>query len=138
MRRSRSTVINLALILMQVLAPWVHAHTGGETMGFLHVPGLERLAYGATAVTDGAVAHPPDIILGVPAGVQTGGNRLGGTGDPAQAWLPPGLHRIPGPSAGLCVAIAIPTPLILRHHFRSGSPPRASPASFVAARPSRD
>ena len=78
MRRSRSTVINLALILMQVLTPWVHAHTGGETMGFLHVPGLERLAYGAPAVTDEAVADPADIIVGVPVGVELGGNRLGG------------------------------------------------------------
>jgi hypothetical protein len=31
----------------------------------------------------------------------------------------------------------VASPLIPRHHFRSGSPPRASPASFAAVLPFR-
>lgn len=31
------------LALIQLFAPWVHAHTGAETGAVLHVPGLEHL-----------------------------------------------------------------------------------------------
>ncbi|CAI8888244.1 conserved protein of unknown function [Methylocaldum szegediense] len=54
---------------MQVIAPWVHAHTGTETGGFLHVPGLEFLSK-ATETSAQADAPPldHDVIIGVQAG----------------------------------------------------------------------
>jgi hypothetical protein len=54
---------------MQVIAPWVHAHTGNETGGFLHVPGLEFFSKTGKAAIQAYV--PPldrDIIIGVQAG----------------------------------------------------------------------
>jgi len=57
------------LTLMQVIAPWVHAHTGGETGGFLHVPGLEFLAKGEKVLAQLDTSPiDQDVIVGVQAG----------------------------------------------------------------------
>lgn len=53
---------------MQVIAPWVHAHTGDETGGFLHVPGLEFLSKaGETSAQADAPPLDDDVIIGVQA-----------------------------------------------------------------------
>jgi len=56
-------------MLMQVIAPWVHAHTGGETGGFLHLPGLEFLSKsGETSARADAPPLDQDVIISVQAG----------------------------------------------------------------------
>ncbi|MBP1152876.1 MULTISPECIES: hypothetical protein [Methylocaldum] len=63
------TILLVLLTLMQVIAPWVHAHTGGETGGFLHVPGLEFLSKsGETSVQADAPPLDQDVIISVQAG----------------------------------------------------------------------
>jgi len=77
------------LTLTQVIAPWVHAHTGGETGGFLHVPGLEFLSKsGETAAQADAPPLDRDVIVGVQAG-------FWGKADKAR--IPPGADDQPGP-----------------------------------------
>lgn len=62
------------LVLMQLLAPWVHAHTGTETGGFLHLPGLESLAKSGEAhAAAGLQAGMADLIVGVQVGVPNDG-----------------------------------------------------------------
>jgi hypothetical protein len=62
----------LLLVWLQVLSPWVHAHTGAETGGGLHMPGLERLGLPAPGCAAGAAR--PDasgLLVAVPSGALT-------------------------------------------------------------------
>lgn len=128
MSRPRSIFLCLLLILVQLLSPWVHAHTGGETGGQLHMPGLERLHGPKSAFTDEADASVMDILVGVQAGIELSGQSL-------VKFLEAGVvthSRFPASSE--------PVPVLLRLHLthagetlsklylRSGAPPRASPS----------
>lgn len=90
MTRAPRLALYALLVLMQILAPWVHAHTGRETGGFLHLPGLESLAksgkaYGAVDLQAGLA----DVIVGVQAGFPDGGP--GAQCSPDSHGLPPAL-----------------------------------------------
>lgn len=69
MTRAPRLALTLLLVLMQCFAPWVHAHSGVERGGFLHLPGLEFLAgqSGGCALSD-ARHDGTDLIVGVQAG----------------------------------------------------------------------
>jgi hypothetical protein len=56
------------LCLFQILSPWVHAHTGGETGLRLHVPGLENLVSHPQGYSARHWDSNADLIVGVQAG----------------------------------------------------------------------
>ncbi|MGX2038683.1 hypothetical protein ACWJKU_00905 [Methylocaldum sp. MU1018] len=59
------------LTLMQVIAPWVHAHTAGETNAFLHMPGLEFLSKSGKNLVQADVSPlDQDIVVGIQAGLR--------------------------------------------------------------------
>jgi hypothetical protein len=118
------------LALMQMLAPWVHAHTGVEKGGLLHMPGLEFLAGGETgcAVLD-AQPGGTDLIVSVQAGPWNGPESIRFAPDRLiQPYPPPVipalLPKLPG--ASLTAAEASPSPVEL---FRHDARPRAPPSS---------
>ena len=132
MNRLRSIFLCSLLILVQLLSPWVHAHTGGETGGALHIPGLERLHGPKSAFSDEADASAPDILVGVQAGIEHSGQSLG-------KLLEAGVVAISDSPAS-----SEPARLALRLNLshgretlpkklypRSGAPPRASPAGSL-------
>jgi hypothetical protein len=122
----------ILLVLTQILAPWVHAHTGEETGGFLHVPGLEALAdSGRNCTAADMPSSGMDVIVGVQAGLW---NRSGLTqfDRQDQPWLPPPVPAL-SPSnlpAGLAAAEAPPPLLRLpRHDTHPRAPPLHSSLS---------
>ena len=130
MSRHRSLFLCPLLILIQLLSPWVHAHTGCDTGEPLHIPGLERLR-GPEAIsmpqTDLSAA---DTLVGIQAGIQQSGFRLGKLMDsyaeallnwPLLAEPPPLVLRIRENTAGNALPRQNPHP---------GSPPRASPTDI--------
>jgi len=131
MSRRRSIFLCLLLILVQLLSPWVHAHTGGETGGQLHIPGLERLHVQKSALSVEADASATDILVGVQAGIEHSGQALG-------ELLVSGVIVLPA-----FPACSEPAPVLLRlsltHvgekppklYLRSGAPPRGSPAGSL-------
>lgn len=138
MSRSPPRCIHLMLILLQFLAPWVHAHTGGETLEFFHVPGLERLASAAVETPGGASASAIDVIVGIPAGIEYAGhNGCGAPDDGGPAFPPPYPPDLPLINSTQVSGPGVNgSPLIpARRMLRPGAPPRASPA--VSARVSR-
>lgn len=56
------------LCLFQILSPWVHAHTGGETGVRLHIPGLENLVSHPEGYSARQWDSNADLIVGVQAG----------------------------------------------------------------------
>lgn len=90
---SRLLAIGL-LALAQLFAPLVHAHAGGgDSLGGLHLPGLEFLAK-----ADGTSAQPQghkaclDVIVGLAPGLKDKAPAFPGP-DPAP---PPGLRPLAG------------------------------------------
>lgn len=63
MSRAPRLPLFLLLILLQALAPWVHAHAGAELGGGLHLPGLENLARQGGAASVGAEGADRIIVL---------------------------------------------------------------------------
>jgi hypothetical protein len=130
-------VFFILLVLMQVIAPWVHAHTGRETGGFWHVPGLEFL----TGPGKG-YAHftgRPDgegVLVGVQSGLR---DWAGETGFSPDSGDQPGLAAASGPparvSADRAAVTAIVSPPPIRPPFRKASP--RAPPSTAARNPSR-
>lgn len=116
------------LALMQVIAPWVHAHTGTETGGFLHVPGLEFLSKaGETSAQADAPPLDHDVIIGVQAGFwgETGKAKLSPNADD-QSFLPSFaalIRRLPI-ITDRCICLDAPLPFSCL--YRS-SAPRAPP-----------
>lgn len=110
MIRAPRLALSLLLVLMQCLAPWVHAHTGGETGASPHLPGLEFLA-GVVKECAAADSRPdhPDLIVGVQAGkwdrsdkAQPAPDGRSSTALPpgtVPAMLPPPLARAKGQDA---------------------------------------
>ena len=68
--RLRNLLLTIILVLIQVLVPWVHAHTGTETGGGLHMPGLESMGSSDPAYTSDASAYQTDVIVAVQFGIQ--------------------------------------------------------------------
>ncbi|CAL1240083.1 hypothetical protein [Candidatus Methylocalor cossyra] len=70
MTRCPRFAVFLVLALMQMLAPWVHAHTGLERGGFLHLPGLENLARRSAddCAAAASQADQRDLIVAMQAG----------------------------------------------------------------------
>lgn len=86
----------LLLVLMQCLAPWLHAHSGVETGGFLHLPGLEFLAgtSGDCTMSDARTGET-DLIVGMPAGKW---DRVDGGNCAGKKHAPPALLAVAAPS----------------------------------------
>lgn len=127
MTRAPRLVLCCLLVLMQILAPWVHAHTGAETGGFLHLPGLESFAEAGTgcAAAD-ALPGDMDLIVAVQAGVWDQSKLIQpDPGQPDHA-LPPSEPAPASvrPAHALPLATAPPVP---RPVPRYGSRPRAPP-----------
>lgn len=103
---------------MQVIAPWTHAHTGDETGGFLHVPGLEFFSKtGKATIQADAPPLERDVIIGVQAGFW---------GEAGKAKLSPSADNEP------CLHTAAMT---VRHpqlaaHLASIETPRLPPSRF--------
>jgi hypothetical protein len=69
MTRAPRLVLCLLLVLLQVLTPWVHAHTGKAAGGFLHLPGLEKLAAPAEGCgLDEARPEGSGVLIAVQSG----------------------------------------------------------------------
>ena len=130
MSRPRSLLFCPLLILMQLFSPWVHAHTGCETGGLLHIPGLERLRGPEAAPTAQADLYATDTLVGVQSGIKQSSYRLGKLLDsddgvflslPLLAGSSPLVLSIRENSA----SNGLP-----RLNPRSGSPPRAPPTGI--------
>ncbi|SMF97028.1 hypothetical protein SAMN02949497_4444 [Methylomagnum ishizawai] len=132
MTRVPRTVLFPLLVLMQLIAPWVHAHAfdpvgGGE--GFLHLPGLEFLGRsGPERVALSVELDPGDWIVGMQAGVRhDSATTPAWIGDPdpaalAVAWpFPPPATWTDPPY------LDAPPPLFHRPR-RAAAHPRAPPA----------
>lgn len=131
MSRPRSLFLCLLLILVQLLSPWGHAHTAGETGGQLHIPGLERLHGQKSALSDEAAASATDILVGVQAGIEHSGQSLGELLECGGVVLPgfPASSEPAPVRLRLSLAYAVEKPPKL--YLRSGAPPRASPAGSL-------
>ncbi|MGZ8248889.1 hypothetical protein [Methylomagnum sp.] len=130
MTRAPRLALCLLLVLMQLLAPWVHAHTGAETGGFMHLPGLEAFVDSEEGYATARLARDGlDVIVGVQAGTWN-------PSDPAE-FIPdsqnqphfpsPGPLSATAPPVGGVVAAAALQPLFRLPHFRPHSrapPPR--------------
>lgn len=129
MTRAPRLVLCCLLVLMQILAPWVHAHTGAETGGFLHLPGLESFAEtGKGCAAADALPGDLDLIVGVQAGVWDQSKLIqSDPGQPDHA-LPP-AEPAPAsarPDHALPPAAAPPAPRpVPRYCSRPRAPPRA-------------
>lgn len=120
------------LVLTQMLMPWVHAHTGVEKGGFLHVPGLEFLAEtGKGCAAADAQPGGAGLIVSVQAGPWNGPESIRFAPDRLiQPYPPPVVPalfpKLPG--ANLTAAEAFPSPVeLFRHDARPRAPP---PSSF--------
>lgn len=131
MTRAPRLAVYALLVLMQILAPWVHAHTAGrETGGFLHLPGLESLAKSGKAyATADLPAGLADVIVGVQAGVPDGAPSAQFSTDSRDhqpALPPPPFVLVPMPRlAGGLIPAEIPPPRF--RHFHPACSPRAPP-----------
>lgn len=132
MTRAPRLALTLLLVLMQCFAPWVHAHTGVERGGFLHLPGLEFLAgqSGGCALSN---ARPggTDLIVGVQAGKW---DRADGLREAPASRVSPALLPImvplpsPPPRSGRLPTREIPACPFSQ--CRHDGCPRAPPSSF--------
>lgn len=130
MDRYRSILLSLNLMLMQVISPWVHAHVGQETGGFLHLPGLERIkAVDTETALPELAAIDADVIVVMQTGMEPVGSPLsdGAHADPAGLaaivrLAPPSPSPVRERSRTDMIGTALPLSL-----WRSGAPPRASP-----------
>jgi hypothetical protein len=128
MTRAPRVALFLLLALMQAIAPWVHAHTGLETGGFLHLPGLEFLAPGGQgpAATE-AAPDAMDLIVGIQAGAWNGDGAVKACPGDFGPALPPAARPSPAqPAAALPPRPPAPPPGCLAA-FRVGYP-RAPPS----------
>lgn len=136
MTRALRLVLFFLLVSMQILAPWVHAHTGTETGGFLHWPGLESLAKIGKACEGADRPHGvADVIIGMQVGVpdsgQVGQSSPDGLHHPP-ILLPMSVSLVPPLSfAGHRARVETPPPRFRfsRHDFASRAPPK-SPRLF--------
>lgn len=123
MIRAPRLVLCILLVLTQVLAPWVHAHMGVETGGFLHLPGLEMAAKTAPGCAAEASPGDRDVIVVMQAGVWDPSKPI--PPDRGQA-NPPALS--PSQPALACVQPAHALPL-------ATAPPMPYPVSFYRSHP---
>jgi len=126
---SRIVIIGL-LALMQLIAPLVHAHTGGgQSTGFIHVPGLEFLAN-----TGGDLAQPLDepgsydLIVGLTPGLKDNSENVAPAADPEPVLPVFWPLALPSPPA-LPTRLTVDIPPPLPQQFFSPSSPRAPPVS---------
>ena len=131
MSRPRSIFPCLLLIIIQLLLPWVHAHTGGETGGQLHIPGLERLHGQKSALSDEADASARDILVGVQAGIEHSGQSLVkflDTGVVAHSRFPASSEPVP---VLLRLSLTHAGEKLPKFYLCLGAPPRASPSGSL-------
>jgi len=130
MDRYRSILLSLSLMLMQVFSPWVHAHVGQETGGFLHLPGLERIkAVDTETMLPELAAIDADLIVVMQIGMEPGGSPLSDGAHADPAGLAAIVRLTPPPASPVSersrpAMIETGAPLSL---WRCGAPPRASP-----------
>ncbi|MFM8333107.1 MAG: hypothetical protein ACKN9T_15590 [Candidatus Methylumidiphilus sp.] len=121
LQASRIALLGL-LALMQLIAPLVHAHTGGgQFSGAVHLPGLEFLAQpsGQSATLGGDVGL--DVIVSLAPGVKT----------PEDATPPP-------PDLALAVAAVLGAangPAASNPHFPPPPDPAPKPGSWLKPAP---
>jgi hypothetical protein len=114
------------LVLIQVLAPWVHAHTSRETGGFLHMPGLETLAHSGKAfAAEDFQAGGADVIVGMQAGVPHGGSE-------AQC---PSDSRGHSPALPASLIALLPAPQFERGWTAKEAPPPRCRHGYVVSAP---
>ncbi len=130
MSRPRSILVCMLLILIQLLSPWVHAHTGYETGGVLHIPGLERLRAPEAGPTAQADLYAADTLLGVQSGIEHSSYRLGKLLDSDDGVF----LRLPLLAGSSPLVLSIrensASNALSRLNPRSGSPPRAPPTGI--------
>jgi hypothetical protein len=131
MTRTPRLVLCTLLLMMQVIAPWVHAHTGAETGGFLHLPGLEFLGKdGKDRVAVGSLPEGTDMIVSVQAGVWDSAEATQSLPDnPEPPYLPaPPPVFFPQPMVGQLPDTRGPPPLfrLSRHDIHPRAPPLPS------------
>lgn len=120
------------LVLTQMLMPWVHAHTGVEKGGFLHVPGLEFLAEtGKGCAAADAQPGGAGLIVGVQVGHWNGSESVRFAPDRLiQPYPPPTVPAVfpKLPAGDLAVSEVSSFPFgLFRHDARPRAPP---PSSF--------
>lgn len=123
-------VLCCLLVLMQILAPWVHAHTGTETGGFLHLPGLESFVEtGKGCAAADALAGDMDVIVGVQAGVWDQSKLAQPDTDRQDLSTPPSSESVLAglrPTHARPPATAPPVPYpVPRYRAHPRAPPRA-------------
>ena len=126
MSQPRSILVYPLLILIQLFSPWVHAHTGCETGGVLHIPGLERMQGPADVTT----AQAADMLIGVQSGIEQTDYRLDRMADSSsEVFLNLSLPAEPTP-LGLSIRKNTTGSALRRMNPRLGFPPRASPTGI--------
>ncbi len=122
------TVLFLLLATMQAISPWVHAHTGEERGGFLHLPGLEFLVRGdRDALSADARADRGDLIVAIQAGVRHGAEAAHPwPGDSDQPSIQPVPRPPAPPPTGLSPPYLNAPPPLFQLVFRDAKP-RAPP-----------
>lgn len=126
MSHPRSILVYPLLILIQLFSPWVHAHTGCETGGVLHIPGLERMQGQA----DTTSAQAADMLVGVQSGIEQTDYRLDRLVDSnTGVFLNLSLLAEPMPRV-LSIRENITGSAFHRINAHLGLPPRASPSSI--------
>lgn len=132
-RTSRLFIIGL-LALMQMIAPLVHAHAGGgQSLGFVHVPGLEFLAeQSRDSVQCASQEAVQDVIVDLAQGLKLKSDLVAPASKleyalPASAGLPLTRRVIP---SGYFSADFPPT--LIQQTFTSASPraPPLIPSTF--------
>lgn len=131
MTRAPRLVLCTLLLMMQIIAPWVHAHTGAETGGFLHLPGLESLGKGGKDLAAaGLLPGGTDMIVSVQAGVWDSAEAAQSLPDNPE---PPYLSHTPFvffplPTLGQLPDTRGPPPLFRfsRHNAHPRAPPLSS------------
>lgn len=126
MSRLRPALLHLALILMQFLSPWVHAHAAAETSGFLHLPGLESLTTRASDVSSAAPAGSDRVVV-MQAGMIKGSNPLLERSPATVTGLPSSPLPVSRQPRRHEPAIGEPPAGKPRRQQPGGPPPRASP-----------
>jgi hypothetical protein len=120
------------LALMQIIAPWVHAHTGAETGSGWHIPGLEFLSKdGQSFSTAGESTYVMDRIVGIPAGVWSPASllKISATDGTPAAVLPVRVEALQPHS--FTVPISRAPPALPRSALpRHDAVPRAPPSLF--------
>lgn len=132
MPRPLRLVLLVLFVLMQSIAPWVHAHTGTETGGLLHLPGLESLERHDSDITLNDGLADLDLIVSVPAGVSETKALVKSATAHIDRVLPPWPSLSPAPrSHSFPLPYPQPPPLQHANPAATAHSPRAPPQTHA-------